>query len=82
MSFKDDPSYRKPNFGWDLPPGCRLSDIPGNRPEDEEIDVTINLTLTKGMISDLVCNGLTADNWDEIRMWIIEDIQKQYKLEI
>lgn len=22
-------------FGWDLPPGCRLSDIPGNRPEDE-----------------------------------------------
>ncbi len=23
-------------FGWDLPPGCRLSDIPGNRPEDEK----------------------------------------------
>jgi len=22
-------------FGWDLPPGCSLSDIPGNRPEDE-----------------------------------------------
>ena len=22
-------------FGWDLPPGCRVSDIPGNRPEDE-----------------------------------------------
>jgi hypothetical protein len=21
-------------FGWDLPPGCRVSDIPGNRPED------------------------------------------------
>lgn len=21
-------------FGWDLPPGCRESDIPGNRPED------------------------------------------------
>lgn len=21
-------------FGWDLPPGCRSSDIPGNRPED------------------------------------------------
>lgn len=21
-------------FGWDLPPGCRISDIPGNRPED------------------------------------------------
>jgi hypothetical protein len=23
-------------FGWDLPPGVRVSDIPGNRPEDEE----------------------------------------------
>lgn len=22
-------------FGWDLPPGCSVSDIPGNRPEDE-----------------------------------------------
>lgn len=22
-------------FGWDLPPGCSLSDIPGNRPGDE-----------------------------------------------
>lgn len=21
-------------FGWDLPPGCSMSDIPGNRPED------------------------------------------------
>jgi hypothetical protein len=23
-------------FGWDLPPGCSASDIPGNRPEDED----------------------------------------------
>jgi hypothetical protein len=23
-------------FGWDLPPGCSVSDIPGNRPEDVE----------------------------------------------
>lgn len=22
-------------FGWDLPPGVRVSDIPGNRPEDD-----------------------------------------------
>ncbi len=22
-------------FGWDLPPGVQVSDIPGNRPEDE-----------------------------------------------
>ncbi len=25
-------------FGWDLPPGCRISDIPGNRPEDQAVE--------------------------------------------
>ena len=29
-------------FGWDLPPGVRLSDIPGNRPEDEKWDFIID----------------------------------------
>lgn len=29
-------------FGWDLPPGCRISDIPGNRPEDEKWEAIIN----------------------------------------
>lgn len=28
----------KREFGWDLPPGVRESDIPGNRPEDVEWD--------------------------------------------
>lgn len=65
-------------FGWDLPPGVTENMIPGNRPEDEEVDVTINLTLNKGIINDLVCNGITADSWDEVRMWFIENIQKQY----
>lgn len=29
-------------FGWDLPPGCSTSDIPGNRPEDEAWEVILN----------------------------------------
>lgn len=29
-------------FGWSLPPGCRVSDIPGNRPQDEEWEAIIN----------------------------------------
>ena len=29
-------------FGWDLPPGCSPSDIPGNRPEDEARDKMID----------------------------------------
>jgi len=28
-------------FGWDLPPGCSISDIPGNRPEDEKWEAMI-----------------------------------------
>jgi len=34
-------------FGWDLPPGCRVSDIPGNRPEDEEWDAIIDMFFDK-----------------------------------
>jgi hypothetical protein len=36
-------------FGWDLPPGCRNSDIPGNRPQDiadEQIRDNIESALT------------------------------------
>lgn len=29
-------------FGWDLPPGCRISDIPGNRPEDQAYEAFID----------------------------------------
>lgn len=29
-------------FGWDLPPGVRVSDIPGNRPEDEKWEAILN----------------------------------------
>ena len=28
-------------FGWDLPPGCSISDIPGNRPGDEKWEAII-----------------------------------------
>jgi len=47
MSLKDDPSYRPPNFGWDLPPGVSPGMIPGNRREDEEVDVTITMTVSE-----------------------------------
>lgn len=28
-------------MGWNLPPGCNESDLPGNSPEDEEWDYFI-----------------------------------------
>ena len=30
--------FGKGDFGWDLPPGVRECDIPGNRPEDIEYE--------------------------------------------
>jgi len=29
-------------FGWDLPPGCSINDIPGNRPEDVKWEAIID----------------------------------------
>lgn len=34
--LKGDIKMRDGIFGWDLPPGCSVNDIPGNRPEDAE----------------------------------------------
>lgn len=40
-------------FGWDLPPGCRLSDIPGNRPEDVRMEA----------LYDTLADILVAAGW-------------------
>lgn len=29
--------------GWNMPPGCNVSDIPGNRPEDQEAEAFFDL---------------------------------------
>jgi len=34
-------------FGWDLPPGCSINDIPGNRPEDMEAEAIQDAFWTK-----------------------------------
>jgi len=50
----------------DLPPGVTESMIPGNRPEDEAVEVTI--TLTRGDI-DGILNGYVFNKemiWDDI----------------
>jgi hypothetical protein len=46
--------------GWNLPPGCNVSDIPGNRPEDEAAEAlwdTIADILTLGGVD---CNTEAA----------------------
>jgi hypothetical protein len=39
-------------FGWDLPPGCRVSDIPGNRPEDTRWESIIETFFDKKRLMD------------------------------
>ena len=57
-----------------LPPGVTESMIPGNRPEDEEVEVTI--TLTKGDIDEI----LSGDIFNEGMIWsdIVEQIEGLY----
>ena len=40
-------------FGWDLPPGVSVNDIPGNRPEDAEWEqLTANFWNDKQNVTD------------------------------
>mgnify|MGYP000335402426 CR=1 FL=1 len=57
-----------------LPPGVTESMIPGNRPEDEEVEVTI--TLIRGDIDEI----LSGDIFNEGMIWsdIVEQIEGLY----
>jgi len=41
-------------FGWGLPPGVRPCDIPGSRPDDEEVEVDVALDFTVGEIKEVM----------------------------
>lgn len=57
-----------------LPPGVTDSMIPGNRPEDQEEEITI--ILTKGDIIDIIdCN---MDNYNVIWDNIVDQIRDLY----
>lgn len=61
-------------FGWDLPPGVRASDIPGNRPEDEAWE-RITLGFYEGK--------LTKEEWGKIEPFVeIVDKAIEYGIEV
>jgi len=51
------------NSDYNLPPGCRLSDIPGNRPIDEAYDHWLENFEDERM--DTIRAALDDNNWDE-----------------
>jgi len=50
--------------GYNMPPGCNVNDIPGNRPEDIEQDVLMT-EFYEGLSADEVnlINALTNEGW-------------------
>lgn len=53
--------------GWNLPPGCNVSDLPGNSPEDERVEA----------LMDKIYDCLSAvEAMDEIREKVAQELFK------
>jgi len=63
-------------FGSNLPPGVTDADIPGNRPEDQEKEITLVLTL--GDIDELIRYKRGSTNFDLTIESIVEQIKEEY----
>jgi hypothetical protein len=61
-------------FGWDLPPGCRDSDIPGNRPEDMA-DEQIRDNIEDALKPLGLPNELTDEDQEKVEQ-VIENLFK------
>ena len=68
-------------FGWDLPPGCNLSDIPGNRPEDEKWEA-----ITEGFWTGKHCTDEVYHKFEKAKLdsALIDIVDKaiEYGMEI
>ncbi len=55
-------------FGWDLPPGCRVSDIPGNRPEDSRWEAIYDGFWDKERLTSRVGGGIRITEEEYAKM--------------
>ena len=60
-------------FGWDLPPGVRVSDIPGNRPEDEAWEKIEQEFWNGKHVSDVIWNKFEKAKLDSDLMDVVND---------
>ena len=58
-----------------LPPGCSVNDIPGSRPCDAEVEVTVQLTLCRSEVEEITEAGREADCWEWIALQVVSDIE-------
>lgn len=71
-------------FGWDLPPGVTPGMLPGNRPEDDEIEIPIVFLYSD--IRDLHDfaereKALPQKDRDDL-LWFVEDLLEQIEEEL
>ena len=64
--------------GWNLPPGCNVSDIPGNSPEDEKWEAILNVFWEKIRTPEL--DKAVTDASDEVCNLLNEAIE--YGIEV
>lgn len=60
-------------FGWDLPPGCSVSDLPGNSKSEQDAEAFYNL------IYDQFPRGMTDNEMEKLADWVWNQINKAYE---
>lgn len=62
------------HYGWDLPPGVRITDIPGNRPQDEAWDRALDKMDDAWSEIDEILGGHDGGDaaLDVVRHWLAE----------
>lgn len=59
-------------FGWSLPPGVSMRDLPGNRPEEQAAEALMDL------IYDQFPSTMSDDDMEKLSTWISDQIGKAY----
>jgi hypothetical protein len=59
-------------FGWDLPPGCSVRDLPGNRPEEQAEEAFFDLVYEQFPAT------MSEDDKEKLAAWMWEQVGKAY----
>lgn len=63
-------------FGWDLPPGVSISDLPGNRPEEQQMEAFLDAFYNQ--ISKLRLPLIKEEKLEDLSTWIWKQIGDAY----
>lgn len=64
--------------GWNMPPGCNVSDIPGNGTGDDEMEAFINAFVNKMEEHFDVTRPGVERKIDDVAVWLCEKLSEAY----